>query len=393
MMPVFQTNGTLQGAYPCGDGETTLSYIGVTAAERTAYLQTLTEAGYITSVSEHEIAGNLFNTVYRGNTGLHLSWYPTKGIFKIATETKTYTPVLTEPTVTQTVTPSVTQPGRLGASFDAPGMSYAIQTSDGGFILVDGGPGTETYRADREALLALLKEMAPTGQKPVIHAWFFTHAHGDHMQLACEFLAAYSNEITLELVCANFPDTATMTELVTPAEIEDFEYYPRELARILAAQYPNAQTLKIRAGQAFWLADAYVEILYTHEDYYPEAVEWGNDTSSAFRVTLGGKTTVFLGDCDPKLCQFMADVYGSALKCDILQLSHHGFNGAVLDLYKACDPDICLWPVDSTRFSSDPRCLGTQSGYEFNAYLRDDTIKQRTHYHSSTDTTILLNDQ
>ena len=85
-----------------------------------------------------------------------------------------------------------------------------------------------------------------------------------------------------------------------------------------------------------------------------------------------------------------ADCFGSELKADILQLSHHGFNGACLDLYKAIDPDICFWACDVTRFDTDGRCLGTINGYDFNKWLRDDSVKVRRHYHSSTTTTIEL---
>ena len=99
---------------------------------------------------------------------------------------------------------------------------------------------------------------------------------------------------------------------------------------------------------------------------------------------------MLLGDCEKELCQFMADVYGEELKSDILQLSHHGYNGACLDLYRYIDPDICFWASDEYRFYNDPRCLGTASGYDFNAWLRDDSIRRREHYHASADTTIAL---
>ena len=107
-------------------------------------------------------------------------------------------------------------------------------------------------------------------------------------------------------------------------------------------------------------------------------------------MTLGGKTTLFTGDAQEPNCNFMVDVYGSWLKCDIFQLPHHGYNGATLAFYQAVDPDICLWASDEARFNTDKRCLGTAAGFEFNKWLRDDSIKKREHYHTSTDTTILL---
>ncbi len=392
-MAQFQVNGTSEGLYYAGDTEYVGSWKDVDAAAYEQLRADIVAKGF-TAAAENSIAGNLFITYYKGTDGLHLSYYPTKNLMKLATLTRSYEPVFTKPAVTETVTPSITQIGRDGATFTAPGMSYILQTSDGGFIIVDGGPGSVVAQLDGARLFNYLKKSTPAGQTTTIHAWIFTHPHGDHMQLACEFLEDYRKSIVLEAVIANFPDTTQLTDLVEQNELADFAYYPSQLRRLLAAYYPDAGVMKAHTGQRFWIADAEIEILYTHEDYYPAAVEWGNDTSMAFRVTLGGKKIVFLADCDPALNQFMADVYGTELKCDILQVAHHGFNGAVLDIYKYCNPDICFWPVDEERFTTDARCLGTQSGYEFNAWLRaesgSDGQRAREHYHASVTTTLQL---
>ena len=96
-----------------------------------------------------------------------------------------------------------------------------------------------------------------------------------------------------------------------------------------------------------------------------------------------------LGDCEKKLCQFMADVYGAALKSDILQVSHHGVNGACIDLYQAVDPDICFWPIDEFRFFNHVQIRG-EKAWDFNRWILDDSIKKRAHYHSSADTVLKI---
>ncbi len=384
-LPAFSgAESRLEGVYSAGDDDYMAHYEKVKASDLETYRTALTDAGY-TLFSENEAAGNRFAVYHKGESAVRLSFYPGKGQLKVLCGAKGYLPTLTQPTVTASVTPSVTQPGRVGASLGAPGMSYALQTSDGGFILIDGGP-TDTN--DVASLLSFLRENTPSGQKPLIHAWFFSHAHGDHMQLAITFLNTYAREITLELVCMNLPDFETIR--FTNEAVSETATYEASLESVLRRHYKETPVYKFHSGDRFWLADAEIEILYTHEDYYPEVFAWGNDTSSAFRITLGNKEMIFLGDCDPILCQFMADVYGETLKCDILQLAHHGFNGAVIDLYQYCDPDICFWAVDEVRFKTDPRCLGTQSGYEFNKWIRDNSEKERVHYHASTTTTILL---
>ena len=114
----------------------------------------------------------------------------------------------------------------------------------------------------------------------------------------------------------------------------------------------------------------------------------------------------------------MAEVYGNYLQSDVVQVTHHGVNGATLALYQVVDPQICLWPIDEYRFTNDGRCLGLTATsndngysytvysnpnnktkwekYNFNYWLRtEDPIwnrgadsGERVHYHNSTTVTI-----
>ena len=102
---------------------------------------------------------------------------------------------------------------------------------------------------------------------------------------------------------------------------------------------------------------------------------------------------MMLGDCEKTLCQQMADTFGDYLKSDMLQLAHHGANGACLDLYQRIDPDICFWACPKSKFASDERHLGIKAGFEFNFYLRDTSIKTREHYHNSETTVITITKQ
>jgi hypothetical protein len=67
---------------------------------------------------------------------------------------------------------------------------------------------------------------------------------------------------------------------------------------------------------------------------------------------------------------------------------HHGLCG-YLPLYRAIDPEICLWPTTAARFlghevdeGGNQTSLARQLREQpFNAYLRDDSIRVRRHYH------------
>ncbi len=383
MILPFETKGTLQGTYLCGEGETSLSYTGVTDAERIAYVNTLCENGYA-KTAENRIGNNLFETYCRGDEGLRLSYYPAITVFKLTTLTgDNLQPILPPPADgIKLCTPSVAQLGRYGDPQYAPGMAMVFRLSDGRFFIIDGGGANDQ---DEQVLLNYLLDHSPNRTKPVIAGWFFTHGHGDHMGLPCRFAERYGSQVTLQAVYANFPDCDTMKMVY-----EENIFITTSVLNWRSLQkqyYPDAVSYKFHAGDRFRIADAEIEVLFTHEDFFPEEIYYGNDTSSVFRMTFGDKTVLITGDSDVRSNRMLAQIYGTELKCDILQIPHHGFNGPILELYRCTDPDICFWPVEEGRFANDSRCLGTAKGYEFNAWLRadagDDGQRAREHYHAS----------
>ena len=338
---------------------------------------------------ERTVHGNLFRVYASDRVRVHVSWYPSKQLLKIALEDRGYAPIRERPHTDAVCTPSIVQLGRCGASErlpnGAPGMSYVLQTAAGGFLLVDGGP-LDRERADVDQLWEYLLQNKPAHcEKPHILAWFITHSHHDHIHLAIEFLKTYGDRIVLDTVAYNFPPFASIT--IKHEDAARMGAFAEEFQALAAAL--GANTLLLHTGQRFWLEDAMVEVLYTPDDFAPAAYPWGNHTSCAFRFTLGGKTFLVLGDCEKGLCQFMADVYGETMKSDILQLSHHGVNGACLELYQAVDPDVCFWPIDEFRFFNHAQIRG-EKAWDFNRWILDDAVKARSHFHTSITTVLTL---
>ncbi|MBQ7879168.1 MAG: hypothetical protein IJ317_00820, partial [Clostridia bacterium] len=103
-------------------------------------------------------------------------------------------------------------------------------------------------------------------------------------------------------------------------------------------------------------------------------------------------TFIALGDCMSDNCRDMAHTYGDYLKSDILQVTHHGLIGGDRFLYEKIDAEICLWASNEERFLGTAKmayqwCLG-EGGCSYNAYLRDESVKKRTHYHAGKTITI-----
>lgn len=385
-LPKFSsTDGTLLGGrvYYQGNGNYVVGYENVTEAEVGTYLAQLAALGYERK-TENQLGAVAFATYQKASAIVYTNWNTAEKCFRMTIGNDSFLPSAWSASYSVVTEPTLAQLARNGAEQTAPGMSYVLQLADGRYILIDGG-GCD---ADDEAeLLRYLKENKPAAhEKPVIALWMATHAHGDHIGLATDFLNHHGKEVRLEAIAHNFPDFN-----YNPVSQENSAAMATLANRFLAAARSASPTVKrwnLHAGQTAEIAGAKIEILYTPEDYFPNAINWGNDSSCAWTITVGGKTVLFAGDCDPILCDDMAKWYGSdVLQCDVLQVCHHGFNGATMAFYKAIDPKICLWSCDEVRFLTDARCLGTMSGYEFNRFLREEKWKrgdatgEREHYH------------
>ena len=132
-----------------------------------------------------------------------------------------------------------------------------------------------------------------------------------------------------------------------------------------------------------------------HEDYYLNNFVWINDTSSAFRITMQGKTMMVFGDCTADVNnKIMTAAFGNYIKSDIMQITHHGVGGGTLATFKAVDPDICLWSLNKNKFDSDVRATGSSTKNPENVWLRassgSDGQRARKHYHHSSTTTITI---
>ena len=167
------------------------------------------------------------------------------------------------------------------------------------------------------------------------------------------------------------------------------------LERIITRSY-DSKIYTIHAGQKFYFKGVEMEILFTEEDTYPLTVKCYNDTTAMMRFTFdNGKTFTVLGDSTVQTSKLLANTYREYLKSDILQLAHHGLIGGDEQLYRYIDPECCFWATSKERYEGNydtnkdgvvnekdvQHCLG-QGNCPYNAYIRDNTVRERIHYHA-----------
>ena len=406
VIPVFETaSGKMRELYDCSLGNYQVSYYALDLkkadAEVDAYKQSLEDAGY-TLHQENAVNGSRFFTYTQGDTMVHCNFFKNLREFRIVYGPKTY--LGSQEPITDyeaKVTPSISIVGTTDAV-----LSMVYQAPDGSFVIIDGGYGEDkTYdyvvnegtsyekslrvvrdtEKDRAEMWKLLESLTPEGQKPQV-TWMITHADPDHITFVPVFMKEYKDKFDLNLVIYNFPDPETVG-VVNGGGAAKFKGYMDAFINAVNVHFPNAGHMIYHTGQKLYLPGAEIEFLMTPEDYWPNAMPWMNHTSGVWRITSEGKTIMITGDAEQGLNNQMVTVFGDYLKSDILQLNHHGGNGATIGFYRKVQPSVAIWACMDFQFEFDRRRLGLVSGYEFNKYIRD-TVKD--HYSGSYTHTILL---
>ncbi len=210
-------------------------------------------------------------------------------------------------------------------------LSVILQTSQGKLIVVDGGLGV-----DGDYLRSQLQ--ARGGH---VAAWLITHPHGDHVGALYQILqderAGIPSRLTIDGIYYSFgvPEWYTLhdpgEQTMAHSIIGTFEDLPQSMLR------------PVSRGQVIQVDDVTVQVM---NDRYELSEDKGNNAGIVYKATVNGKTILFLGDmAEAGGNRLLAECGAEALKSDIVQMAHHGQGGVSEEVYKAVNPDICLWPT------------------------------------------------
>lgn len=359
--------GTLEGCVTCNNDQLEYYYTGTTADEYRAYRQKLEREGY-KLYCENEIAGNLYATYTTDTTLVHVYFVKYASAVRLITGSMSSdvglpTNVDGAPKYTKITESKVTQM-RLQYDVSNFGMCYIVTLEDGSFIVFDGGGHTEGTTTDYVRLFNLLDELneRPDG-KIVIAAWIITHVHWDHHESFYKMCKTYGQKLTIEQCIVNAPDSIVYYNSYNPDPFMSNDF------KTASAAVGGMTWIKPHTGMKFWVRNAEIEVLYTQEDLYPEPLHTFNNSSMVMRMTIGGQVITWLGDIQTEGSNIVAGMYGSYLKTDIAQVSHHGYSGATVKLYKLLHPSTLLWPTSQANFVKQTAGTGTQSYHAVDYYI------------------------
>ncbi len=231
------------------------------------------------------------------------------------------------------------------------GMCYLIKLPDNKLIVIDSGHEKQSTAKSRKGLVDFMHKITqtPDGEPVKIATWFFTHAHGDHVRLAADVLNEYHDVIDLESVTYNFPSYQVLSS--------GYDDNTFTLKNAINTHYPDVVYHKLHTGERLVMAGVTLDVVFTHEDAVSPAgtslISDFNATSTVLKITMDNKTLMLLGDIsDVSQTAIMSARSKAYLKCDMVQVAHHGFN-YLNELYAAIDADIALFP-QSWFYVADP---------------------------------------
>lgn len=216
-------------------------------------------------------------------------------------------------------------------------MSYFIKTPDGKNVMIDGG---NICDEDGKYLHELIK-----GVGGHIDAWFFTHAHIDHYG---SLLWIMKNKFDIEIDCiyCDFPPLEWFKTVENGDEYKNLSYFLKFI------EDNGIHTQRTKCGDIVKVGDMTFEILNDSSNYANYTTI--NDSGICILAHFPKQPVLFLGDLGEAAGEFYLEHFDvSKLKCDIVQLAHHGQSGVNKKFYEHVLPKICLYTAPLWLYEND----------------------------------------
>lgn len=214
-------------------------------------------------------------------------------------------------------------------------MGYIIKTQNDKVIVIDGGT--------KEDAPNLIKHLQELGKK--VDMWFITHPHSDH---AGAFIDIIQRQVDIEIQKVYY----TMNELEWYQQYaSERAYEAEEFSDILKDSKLLGKIEEVKLNQKIYIDKVKCEILGIKN---PEITEDAfNNSSMVIKMEINNISVLFLGDTGKESGNKLLETQRDKLKSDIVQVAHHGQDGADETLYKEIKPTVCLWPTPEWIWNND----------------------------------------
>lgn len=224
------------------------------------------------------------------------------------------------------------------------GMFYTLKNHETGtLIVIDGGSDKNTDQV-RHAI---------KNNGGIVHAWFITHFHSDHVD-AFNNIYEDPDGIIIEQVYAPHLDKSVFYK-----SLRDWDT-PESFEKFLAVTKGKDNRKWLKRGNHLEISGLNIDIF---NSYDKKILKYGvsdiaNNCSLIIKITGENNSILFCGDAHAgKLATWLMKKYGKKLKSEFVQAGHHGNNSFPEAFYGYVDPKIVLfdapaWLMTSEDYSS-----------------------------------------
>lgn len=192
-------------------------------------------------------------------------------------------------------------------------MSYILRTKSGKLAVIDGG-----NHLDTDYLLEFLHSISQG--KPVVEAWFLTHAHSDHVDAFLDIQREHAGEVDIRHVYYRFPDEGFIAAY-EPGDVHTIREWNDLLPRFERLCVP------VEEGQRIQVEELLFEVLYIPDPAFTTNAI--NNSSIVLRLTVDGQRVLFLSDLGVEAGEKLLASYGpEGVRATICQMAHHGQAGS-----------------------------------------------------------------
>lgn len=201
------------------------------------------------------------------------------------------------------------------------GNSFLIQLKNGHFIMNDGGRAE-----DLPYLLDYMESLVLEGEKPVVDAWFISHAHDDHVGWIKSIVsdASQIGRICVEAFYFSQPSSAVSVAFGT-TDVQNFMIN----YQFLKNSEGNAPALyRPQTGQRYYFDDITVDVVFAQEQLTIDNYSGDyNDSSTWLMYTIEGQKFLLCGDAEFGSVKAVMHTYDSEyFNLDLYAVFHHGIN-------------------------------------------------------------------
>ena len=209
------------------------------------------------------------------------------------------------------------------------GMGYMLKAPDGKVVMIDGG---RHDFGDGEYIYQLIKE---SGGR--VDLWLMTHAHEDHFGALLRMLKDVENfDIDIADLRFSFPPTEWIQK------VENGNSYPLVVEFLHQLDVHGISHTRLYEGETITCGGLTVDVVSDASDYADYSSI--NDSSVVLRVHYPKRDVLFLGDLGYEASNaLLARVPTDKLRCDIVQMAHHGQAGSGRNFYEVVRPKIALY--------------------------------------------------